>query len=76
MNDPQLNDLVHKQLRMLKLDDRKQVYHQMEPIIAEQQYSIVYSTTTQTYFWDPKLRNAKMAIEQGSRRFMMKWWFA
>ena len=76
VNDSRLNTLVEKQLRQLKLDDRKATYREMEPIIAEEQYQIVFSTTTQTYFFDPKLRNARMSMEQGSRRFMMKWWFA
>ena len=46
----------------------------MEPIIAEEQYKIVLFSTTQSWFFDPGLKNARMSYEQGSRRYAMRWW--
>jgi ABC-type transport system substrate-binding protein len=76
ITDSRLSTLADKQLRQLKLEDRKATYREMEPIMAEEQYRIVLSTSTQNYFFDPSLKNNRMSIEQGSRRFMMRWWFA
>jgi peptide/nickel transport system substrate-binding protein len=76
VNDPQLSALADKQVRQLDRQERTKTLRQMEEIIAEQQYVIVYSSTTQSWLWDPSLRNVRLSVEQGSKRYMMKWWFA
>jgi peptide/nickel transport system substrate-binding protein len=76
VNDPQLSQLAVKQLGQLDAQERTRTFRQMEEIIAEQQYMIVYSSTTQSWLWDPSLRNVSLSVEQGSKRYKMKWWFA
>jgi len=76
INDTQLSALALKQFGQLNAEDRHQTFLQMEPIMALQQYVIVLSSTSQSWFWDPSLVNTSMSQEQTSRRYAMKWWFA
>jgi len=76
VNNPQLSELAVKQLGQFDAKERTQTLRQMEDIIAEEQYLLVYSSTTQSWLGDPSLRNVSLSVEQGSKRYMMKWWFA
>jgi len=76
INDQTLSQLSEKQVTQLNKNERSQTLQQMESIIAAQQYWPVLSSTTQNWLWDPSLRNTSLSVEQGSKRYMMKWWFA
>ena len=74
--DAQLGALAVKQVGQLNLQERLQTYRQMEPIIAEEQYYIMFNTTTQSWAWDPSLRNIRIPKEQANHATSaMKWWF-
>ena len=50
---------------------------EIEEIMAEEQYRVIGSTYTQTYFADPTLKNAQVPLFffNGSADFFKYWWF-
>lgn len=53
VNDPALNALLDKQRGQYDETERKKTLTDIENLLAEQQYTIYFSTDTRTFFWDP-----------------------
>ena len=57
VNNPTLEALLTKQKQQFNLQERLQTVKEIESLVAEEQYEIYYSTTTNSYFWDNDIQN-------------------
>jgi hypothetical protein len=76
-NDAQLSALAEKQLGVFDKNERIKVFHDMEDLHAEQQYSIASVTTMITYFGDPSVKNMQTPRDayNGAIPYVKYWWF-
>ena len=77
VNDPRLSQLLEKQLGQFDREERKSTFREIEEIMAEEQYRIILSTYTQTWFADPSVKNIQVPIfaYNGAADYMKYWWF-
>ena len=77
VNNPQLTDLVQKQLGQFNKDERQQTFRQIEDILAEEQYRIVGVTTSYNFFGDPSVKNMQTPVSasNGALPYVKYWWF-
>jgi ABC-type transport system substrate-binding protein len=76
VNDPRLSQLLVKQIGQFDREERKGTFREIEEIMAEEQYRIILSTYTQTWFADPAVKNIQVPIfaYSGSADYMRYWW--
>ncbi|HWO72797.1 MAG TPA: ABC transporter substrate-binding protein [Dehalococcoidia bacterium] len=77
IDDPQLTELVQKQMGQFNVEERKATFRQIEDLLAKKQYMIVGVTHSTNWFADPSLKNTQPAIEMynGGTNYMKYWWF-
>jgi ABC-type transport system substrate-binding protein len=77
VNDPRMSQLLEKQIGQFNLEERKATFREIEEIMAEEQYRIILSTYTQTWFADPSVKNIQIPIGaySGAADYMKYWWF-
>jgi peptide/nickel transport system substrate-binding protein len=77
VNDPQVDDLVTKQLQEFDHDARISIFHQLEEVLSEEMVQVPGITGVITYMIDPKVKNAVMPRDayNGSTAFMKYWYF-
>jgi ABC-type transport system substrate-binding protein len=77
VNDPQLNDLLLKQIGQFDKDERRKTLAQIEDILAEQQYRIVGVTTSYNFFGDPSIKNMQTPVSasNGALPYVKYWWY-
>jgi peptide/nickel transport system substrate-binding protein len=77
INNPQLSELVQKQLGQLDKEERKKTFRAIEDILAEEMYRVPSVTQTITYFGDPSVKNMQVARDNynGAIPGVKYWWF-
>jgi peptide/nickel transport system substrate-binding protein len=77
-NHPRLSELAVKQAETLDSEARKEVFREMEEIIADEMYVVNYTTQQRNFFLDPKLSdNAQVPLWSygPDGAFLKYWWF-
>jgi glutathione transport system substrate-binding protein len=77
IQNPELNELLDKQLTQLNLEERKKTIRQIEEIFAEEQYRIVLGSAYYNFFGDPSVKNMQVPILawNGGIGYVKYWWF-
>jgi peptide/nickel transport system substrate-binding protein len=71
-----LNALLDKQQAQTDLDQRKKTFKEIDELLADELAYISHSTFPISWFYPPKLMNARMSRIFGTMTFIQKWWFA
>ena len=76
-NNPEIDDLVTKQLEEFDVEARKAVFRQLEDVLVEEMAHTSGVTGQLTWFIDPKVKNAQMPRDayNGSNAWMKYWYF-
>jgi ABC-type transport system substrate-binding protein len=75
---PRLNELAVKQAETLDSEARKEVFREMEEIIADEMYVVNYTTQQRNFFIDPKISdNAQVPLWAygADGAYLKYWWF-
>ena len=77
VNNPQIDDLVTKQLQEFDTEARKAVFKQLEDVLCEEMLHVSGVTGQLCYFIDPSVKNAQMPRDayNGSTAWMKYWYF-
>jgi ABC-type transport system substrate-binding protein len=77
VSNPQLNDLLLKQVGQFNKDERHATLAQIEDILAEEQYLVCGVTTSYNYFGDPSVKNMQVPVSasNGALPYVKYWWF-
>jgi peptide/nickel transport system substrate-binding protein len=77
INNPDVNNLVSKQLQEFDATARKAIFHDLEDLLAEEMVHASGVNGTTTYLADPKLKNAQMPRDayNGAVPWLKYWWF-
>jgi len=77
VNDPRLSQLLEKQIGQFDREERKATFREIEELMADEQYRIILSTYTQTWFADPSVKNIQIPIfaYNGAWDYTRYWWF-
>jgi hypothetical protein len=62
VNDPQLNELLLKQVGQFDKNERHQALAQIEDILDEQQYLVCGVSTSYNYFGDLSIKNIQVPV--------------
>ena len=77
VNNPEIDDLVTKQLQEFDAETRKSIFKQLEDVLCEEMCANSGVTGKLTYFADPSVKNAQVPRDgyNGSYAWMKFWYF-
>ena len=65
--------MLDKQRGQFDLKERLVTLHEVEALIAEEQYEVYFSTDTRTYFWNADIQNYRPTTFFPQTHLMKAW---